>query len=69
MATKRPSPYLTSTVAFKPSPVRPVTAIKPVKPFVWKTPAPKLPKADRTALARLVKDGPAGTKARTEAKR
>jgi hypothetical protein len=67
--TKRPSTYVTTTVPFKPTPVRPVTAIKPVKPFVWKTPAPKLPKADPTALSRLVKVGPAGIKARTDAKR
>ena len=67
MATKRPSTYVTTTAPFKPTPVRPVTAIKPVKPFVWKT--PPLPKADPTALARLVKDGPAGIKARTDAKR
>jgi hypothetical protein len=64
---KNSSSYLTTTVPFKPSPVRPVTAIKPIKPLVWK--APPLPKADPTALARLVKDGPAGIKARTAAKR
>lgn len=66
---KNSSTYISTSVPFKPSPVRPVTAIKPVKPFVWKTPALKLPKADPTALARLVKDGPAGIKARTAAKR
>ena len=64
---KSPSTYVKTTVAFKPSPVRPVTAIKPVKPFVWKT--PPLPKADPTALSRLVKEGPAGIRARTAAKR
>lgn len=31
---KNPSTYVTTTAAFKPSPVRPVTAIKPIKPFV-----------------------------------
>lgn len=67
MATKRPSTYVSATAVFKPSPVRPVTAIKPVKPFVWK--APPLPKADPTALTRLVKEGPAGIRARTTAKR
>ena len=62
MATKRPT-YITTTVPFKPSPVRPVTAIKPVKPFVWKT--PPLPKADPTALTR---GGPAGSRARSTGK-
>ena len=72
MATKRPSPYLTSTVPFKPTPVRPVTAIKPFKPFVWKSPQlPKPPKPDPATLERMVKihGGPAGIRARTDAKR
>ena len=65
MATKRPSTYVTTTAVFKPSPIRPVTAIKPVKPFAWTMPAPKLPKADPAALPRLVKARPAGIRART----
>ena len=67
MATKRPSTCITTTAAFKPSPVRQITAIKPIKPLVWK--APPLPKVDPTALSRLVKEGPAGIRARTAAKR
>ena len=72
MATKRPSTFVTTTAAFKPSPVRPVTAIKPVKPFVWKTPAlPKPPKPDPATLVRMVKvhSSPAIVQARTAPKR
>lgn len=70
---KNPSPYVSTSVPFKPSPVRPVTAIKPVKPFVWKAPAlPKPPKPDRAAPQRMVKisvGGPAIVQAQTAAKR
>ena len=72
MATKRPSPYVSTTVPYRPSPARPVTAIKPVKPFVWKTPPlPKLPKPDPATLVRMVKihSSPAIVQARTAAKR
>jgi len=65
MATKRPSTYLTTTAPFKPTPVRPVTVVKPVKPFVWKTPALPKPKADPTALTR---GGPAGSRTRSTGK-
>jgi len=72
MATKRPSPYLTTTVAFKPTPVRPIAAIKPVAPFVWKTPPlPKPPKPDPATLERMVKihGSPAVIRARSTGKR
>ena len=71
MATKNPSTYVSTTVAYKPSPVRPIPAIKPVKPFVWQTPPlPKPPKPDPATLERMVKihGGPAGSRARSTGK-
>lgn len=62
--TKRLSTFLNTTTRLKPTPVRPVTAIKPVAPFVWKA-TQKLPKADPTALTR---GGPAGSRARSTGK-
>ena len=66
--TKNPSTYIT-TVPYKASPV---TAIKPIKPFVWKTPAlPKPPKPDRATPQRMVKTsvgGPAIVRAQTATK-
>ena len=69
MATKRPSPYVSTTVPYKASPV---VGIKPVKPFVWKAPPlPKPPKPDPATLVRMVKihSSPAIVQGRTAAKR
>lgn len=53
---KNTSTYVPTTVAYKPSPVRPVTAIKPMKPFAWKTPPlPKPPKPNPATLVCMVK--------------
>ena len=69
---KNPSAYVSTTVPYKASPARPATAIKPVKPFVWKTPPlPKPPKPDPATLVRMVKihSSPAIVQARTAPKR
>ena len=69
MATKRPSPYVSTTVPYKASPI---PAIKPVNPLVWKPPPlPKPPKPDPATLVRMVKihSSPAIVQARTAPKR
>ena len=66
---KNPSAYVSTTVPYKASQV---TAIQPVKPFVWKTPPlPKPPKPDPATLVRMVKihSSPAIVQARTAPKR
>jgi hypothetical protein len=65
MATDRASSYVKTTVALKATPIKAV--IKPPAPVTFKP-----PKADLTALDRLVKvslGGPAGMRARTTGKR
>lgn len=58
---KNPSPFVSTTVPYKASPV---VGIKPVKPFIWQA-LPKPPKADPTALTPR---GPAGSRARSTGK-